>query len=128
MRLTWTGGRAFEGTDRNGVRVPIGAGGGPKAADLLPLSLAACTAVGVVGVLEKQRLTPKDIVAEIETEQAPETPHAYTRIAITFVIRCPDIEPHHIERAIAAGERHCTVRHSLDPAIRVEVGYRLETA
>lgn len=126
MRLEWMGERRFQGTDRRGVTVPIGEGAGPKAADLLPLSLAACTAIGVVGVIEKQRLAPEDIAAEIETEQAPDPPHAYTRIGITFVVKCPDIEEHHIERAIAAGERHCTVRHSLDPGIQIEIGYRIE--
>ena len=55
-------------------------GSGAKPADLLPISLAACTAWDVVNILQKQRQDLQGMDVRIETDQDEDPPWAFTRI------------------------------------------------
>ena len=72
QRLAWVGGLRFEGEDSRGFRFPVsGEEGWPgaKPSDLLPISLAACTAYDVVNVLRKQRQDLRGLEVRIDAEQ-----------------------------------------------------------
>src|SRR5215213_1038254 len=81
VRLRWTGERLqFLGEPGYGNAVPIGGdidGPGSKPADLLPLSLAACTAYDVVEILRKQRQDIRGLEAVITSMQDEDPPWTF---------------------------------------------------
>jgi len=123
LRLRWTGeGTRFEGEDSWGHRLPIGGDGegpGAKPADLLPLSLAACTAYDVVTILRRQRQRLGALEVEIEAEQDGEAPWRFRRIALRFVAR-GDVAPAKAERALALAEKNCSVEATIRDCIAIE--------
>lgn len=127
MRLEWRGDFRFQGTDSKGAEVPMDAESkaGPKLSDLLPLSLAACLAYDVVNVMRKQRQDLTGLSAAIDAIQDPDPPFRFRRISVTFEVSGNAIAEHAVERSIRAAKKDCSVLHSLDPEVEVEVGYRI---
>jgi putative redox protein len=117
----------FEGIDD--WRHPIRIGGdrdgdSAKPSDLVPLSLAACTAHEVIVILRKQRQQIRGVEVAIETEQDPDPPWMFRRILMHFVITGP-VDPAKARKAIELTERkYCAVAATLGPV--VEMGSTLE--
>ena len=114
--MVWSGeGQEYEGFTTWGAPVAIGeaGGGGAKPADLLPLSLAACTAYDVVVILRKQRQRLDRLEVVTTTEQEPDPPWTFTRIHQHFVMT-GEIEDRKAMRAIELAEsKYCAVAASL---------------
>jgi putative redox protein len=125
QRVTWTGsGFAFEGLDQLGRVVHIDTdpeGMGAKPADLLPISLAACTAWDVVNILRKQRQGLQGLDVRIETDQEEDPPWAFTRILMHFTIT-GDVDERKAERAVDLSEqKYCAVAASLRSSVEIGV-------
>jgi putative redox protein len=117
VRLRWQGERLqFVGQTGYGGEVLVGGdveGPGAKPADLLPLSLAACTAYDVVEILRKQRQRLVALEAIVTSTQDPDPPWAFRAIDVRWVLR-GDIEPHHAARALELAEgKYCAVAATL---------------
>ena len=121
QRLIWTGERLqFDGLTAYGEPVRLGGdmeGPGAKPSDLLPVSLAACTAYDVVEILRKQRQDLRGLEVMIRTTQDPEPPWTFRAIRTHFVLNCT-IDDGKAERAIDLAEaKYCSVAAS-DPVSR----------
>jgi putative redox protein len=119
QRLTWLPDRGhlqFEGRTGYGAVLPLGGdpeGAGAKPSDLLPLSLAACTAYDVVEILRKQRQDLRGLEVEIHSEQDPDPPWIFRAIRTTFVLT-GTIEPAKARRAIELAEtKYCAIAATL---------------
>ncbi|MBI3648762.1 MAG: OsmC family protein [Actinobacteria bacterium] len=130
QRLEWLPGDGvprFLGRDSWGHVAAIGGGedgDGSKPSDLLPLSLAACTAHDVVIILRKQRQDLLGLEIRIETDQDPEPPWAFRRIGMHFVLTGA-VDPGKARRAIDLAEgKYCAVAATLRPI--VEMAFTLE--
>jgi putative redox protein len=130
QRLVWSGeGQEYEGFTAWGAPVAIGEAGGlgAKPADLLPLSLAACTAYDVVVILRKQRQDLRALEVVTTTEQEPDPPWTFIRIHQHFVLT-GDIEDHKASRAIELAEsKHCAVAASLRSTVRLTHSHEIVT-
>ncbi len=123
QRLVWSGeGFGFEGFDQLGRGVQIDTdpdGTGAKPANLLPISLAACTAWDVVSILRKQRQDLRGLQVRIESEQEPEPPWAFTSIRMHFLLS-GTVDDGKAERAIDLAERkYCAVAASLRASVEI---------
>jgi putative redox protein len=119
--LEWSGeGFRFRGRDRHGHPVELDTdldGTGAKPADLLPISLAACTAWDVVNILVKQRQELRGLRVRIVSEQQPDPPWAFTRIEMHFTIT-GGVDRHKAERAVGLSEeKYCAVAATIRPAV-----------
>ncbi len=131
QRLTWSGERLqFIGETGYGALLPIGGdadGPGAKPSDLLPLSLAACTAYDVVVILRKQRQELRGLEIDIETTQDPDPPFAFRTIHMHFVLTGA-IEDHRAERAIVLSEtKSCSVAATLRPTVELSHSFEVRT-
>ena len=127
-RLVWHDGQRYSGIDSWGTLVPIdgdrSSAAGAKPSDLLPLSLAACTAYTVIEVLRKQRQTVTGLEVDIAFEQDEAPPWPFRRIECRFRLRGA-VDPRKAERALQlAHETQCSVAATLAPA--VELGFSIE--
>jgi putative redox protein len=130
VRLRWTGERLqFLGEPGYGNAVPIGGdidGPGSKPADLLPLSLAACTAYDVVEILRKQRQDIRGLEAVITSKQDEDPPWTFRAIDVQWTVT-GDVAPHKAERAVEIAEgKYCAVAATLRGVVDLSYSVRVQ--
>jgi putative redox protein len=121
VRLRWSGERLqFIGETGYGDPVRVGGdreGPGAKPSDLLPLSLAACTAYDVVEILRKQRQRLVELEAIVTSSQDPDPPWTFRAIHVTFVLT-GQIDARKAARAVELAEsKYCAVAATLRPVV-----------
>lgn len=126
VRLHWSGrDMVFEGGTDGGPRITVDSAGvaGPAPMQLLLLSLASCMAVDIRMILDKSRVTVDDIEVEVVGERAPDPPRRYLRIDIRCRLEGPTpADADKVQRAIdLSRDKYCSVLHSLDPSIALDV-------
>lgn len=117
VRLRWSGERLqFVGETAYGDPVRVGGdpeGPGAKPSDLLPLSLAACTAYDVVEILRKQRQRLVHLEAIVTSTQDRDPPWAFRAIHVRFVLT-GEVDERKAARAVALAEgKYCAVAATL---------------
>jgi putative redox protein len=128
QKLIWHERFRFTGLDSHGREIAVDAhpeGRGGKPSDLLPISLAACTAYDIVNILHKQRQDLRALEATIESVQDPEPPWKFRSIAVRYVARGA-IDPAKARKALALSEqKYCsisaTLRDVVDLTFEIEV-------
>lgn len=130
-KLVWHDGQRYTGIDSWGnAVVPIDGdrehGHGSKPSDLLPISLAACTAYTLLEILRKQRQVVTRLEAEIVSKQDPEPPWIFRTVDVRFRIS-GDVDLSKAEKALTlAHEKHCSVAATLQAT--VEMTFTVEAA
>ena len=115
-------GRADPVRRRHALRRQVRVGGDPegpgaKPSDLLPLSLAACTAYDVVEILRKQRQDLRGLEAIVTSTQDEDPPWTFRAIHIEWVVT-GDVDLHKAERAVDLAERTaCAVAATIGPVV-----------
>lgn len=127
VRIRRTGKVAFEAQTGEGtppVRVdgPTTLGGGDagmRPMELFLVSLATCSAMDVVMILDQQRQPLEDLDIEVEGERADAVPAVYERIHLRF-LASGDVAPNKLARAVAlSAEKYCSVSRMLLPSVEV---------
>ena len=123
VTVRWDGAHRFDG-GRPGsaatIRLDASGETGPSPVDALLCALAGCTGVDIVDILEKRRTPVTSLDIAMTGQRADATPARLTAIALRYRIGGAGIERAHAERAIElAVTKYCSVRDSLDPAMRI---------
>jgi putative redox protein len=102
---------------------------GPRPAELVPLALAACTAMDVISILRKKRQPVTGYEVRAAGEQAAEPPNAFTRIEVEHLVE-GDVDPRAVRRAIElSATKYCSVGASLSGGTaEIHHRYRLRRA
>jgi len=125
----WTGeGLQFDGITAYGEPVRIGGEPpGAKPSDLLPVSLAACTAYDVVIILRKQRQELRALEVRITSTQDIDPPWTFRTIHSHFVLT-GRVDGRKAARAIELAEsKHCAVAATLRDVVRITHSYEIVT-
>ncbi len=115
--IRYLGGMAFEGLTPSGHTVLMdadpSAGGsdkGPRPMELVLLALAGCTAMDVVSILTKRRLSLSSYSVDVEAERASTHPRVYTALVINHRIAGRDLHPDDVEMAVRlSATKYCSV-------------------
>jgi len=123
VRLEWTGDRIqFVGTTGYGESILVGGdveGPGAKPSDLLPLSLAACTAYDVVEILRKQRQELLRLEVVATSVQDPDPPWTFRSIHLRFEL-AGRVDASKAAKAIEIAEtRYCAVAATIGSVVRL---------
>lgn len=119
--LTWTGGTLFETVSPGGevlrLDLPLekgGSGHGFSPMTLLLHALAACMAVTVVQIVEKQRLTLSSYSIKVRGDRAQEPPSPYTHILVEHTMHGEGLSQENVERIVElVEEKYCSVAATL---------------
>jgi putative redox protein len=123
VRLVWTGDRIqFVGTTGYGEPILVGGdveGPGAKPSDLLPLSLAACTAYDVVEILRKQRQDLLGLEVVATSVQDPDPPWTFRSIHLRFQLTGA-VDASKAAKAVEIAEtRYCAVAATIRSVVRL---------
>jgi putative redox protein len=109
----------------------------PSPVELLLVALGSCTAVDVVGILEKKRQHISDYRIEVSGTRRDEFPRSYTSMTVHHVLTGRGLTPAAVTQAIELSEnKYCSVAATFRPTVEihstfeiieeVEVGERTE--
>lgn len=105
-------------------------GGSDKAArpmEVLLMSLAGCSSMDVLDILNKQRQHVEDYRIEIDAEREKEkTPALFTDVHVHFILK-GDLNEKKVERAIRMSmETYCSVTKILEKTAHITWEYTIE--
>lgn len=120
VTLRWIEDKMMTVSDSNGHSIVVGRSPDPqfdwvgvKPADLLLMSVAACTAYDVVDILQKQREPLEDLNVICDGEYTSDPPYRFSHIKVHYYAR-GNINPDKLERAIRLSEeKYCSVMTTL---------------
>jgi putative redox protein len=131
-KVSWKGeGLEFIGTVDSGIEVNLASSSdkgkvGFSPMELLGVSLAGCTAMDVLSILEKKRQAVKDLEVRVHTKKAEDFPRVWTWVQIEYLVTGSNIEPAAVERAIGlSAEKYCPVQNMINKAVDIELTYKI---
>lgn len=128
LTLAWERGLVFRGGEPGGPALLIDGDNAAAPGPMLTLlaAAAACSGADVVGILEKMRVTLRELRIEVTGERREEHPRRYTAIHLEYHLRGDGLDEDRARRAIDLSiEKYCSVIHSLAADIRVTHGLTL---
>lgn len=119
VKTHWKGRMSFDAmiddhTIRIDARDPLGDNTGPSPKKLLLASLAGCTGIDVVSLLEKMRAPVDSFEIDTEADLTDEHPKRYSEIRIIYRFYGKDLKKSKIEKAVQLSqEKYCGVSEML---------------
>ena len=128
-RVQWVSGKNFIGVDSSQHSVVLSAedpGIGVRPSEMLLVALASCTAVDVVGILEKKR-KPLSFLEIITTgERDTEPPWPYRKINLHYRMQGKELNESAVEHAInMSQEKYCSVAATLRGVAHITTSYEI---
>lgn len=128
--IRWIGGKQFVGQDSTRHSVLLSTPDenvGMKPSELLLVSLASCTAVDVVEILQKKRFKLEKLEIKAEAEQDPNPPWAFRKIHLTYTIKADGLTDKDAEQAIELSEsKYCSVAATIRGVATITTSHFLE--
>lgn len=103
--------------DRNSAASPL---------ELLLISVAACTAVDVVSILEKKRQDVTDYKVEIKGTRREELPRGFIAFHIHHIVRGRSISEKAVADAIELSDtKYCSVAYTVRPTAKITTSFEI---
>lgn len=116
----WKSGKAFDSFKENS-KIEINADGGFNPKALLLSGLAACSAIDVVEVLEKMRVSFASLEVDAEAEQTDEHPRVFKTIHVTYRLQAGEEYRDKVKKAIDLSlDKYCGVAAMLKKNSAIE--------
>lgn len=103
--------------------------GGFSPMQLLLAGVGGCSAVDIVGILNKQRQDLRDLTIEVEgNKQSKEEHSEFKNIHINFIFT-GDLDESKVERAINLSlDKYCSVSKTLEQATEITHSYEIKSS
>ena len=132
-KVTWSQRMSFIGTASTGFSVPLGAepgvGGdndGFRPLELMAVSLAGCTAMDVISILQKKKQDVTGFQVRVEASQPETHPHVFTRARITYQVTGRSLDEAALLRAIElSATKYCPAQAMLSKAFPMDLIYEI---
>jgi putative redox protein len=126
INMKWLDKMVFE-TEVDGHKIKLdakeevgGTGQGPRPKNLMLVSLAGCTAMDVISILNKMRLDIETFNVSVEGELTEEHPKHFTAMHIIYEFKGKDLPMDRLERAVQLSqENYCGVSASYRKAMKL---------
>jgi putative redox protein len=112
-KLAWTGEEmTFSGTLDSGFPITMKSKANEEGASPMALmlsSVAGCTALDVLSILQKKRQPVERLEIEISGLRAEEHPMVFTEVDISYLVYGSEVDPAAVERAIELSQtKYCS--------------------
>ena len=126
--IRWVSGQTFIGTDSTKHSVVLSSvadGVGMKPSELMLVALCSCSAVDVVDILAKKRLTLTGLDVSASAEQDSDPPWTFRKIHLIYKLRGKDLNEKAVEQAVSLSEeKYCSVAATIRG--KAEITYSFE--
>lgn len=127
VNVKWIDGMSFEAEVMD-YKITIDAdpefGGrkkGPKPKPLLLVSLAGCTGMDIVSLLNKMRVEFSELNIRVDGNMTDEHPKKFTNITITYELIGKNIDRSKVEKAVVMSlEKYCGVSATLKDSVKID--------
>ena len=124
---------SFTGTAATGFTLPLdaesavgGNNGGFRPLELMGLSLAGCTAMDVISILQKKRQDLTGFEVKVHADRADEFPKVFTHVTVEYNITGHNVDPVAVERSIElSSTKYCPAQAMLAKAVTIEHKYTI---
>lgn len=101
--------------------------GGISPMQLLLAGIGGCSAIDIVGILEKQKQDLQDLKVEVDGDrQKKETFSEFKNIHLKFIFS-GDLDPRKVERAIDLSiNKYCSVSKALEKGSKITHSYEIQ--
>lgn len=128
--VQYAGDEFFIGTTPSGYAQTIDTKGDRKSApsplEMLLVSVAACTAVDVVSILQKKRQNLTDYKAEITGMRREENPRSFIKLHIHHIVYGHDISEQAVAQAIELSDtKYCSVAATVRPTAEITTSFEI---
>lgn len=129
-KVHYAGDEFFIGTTPSGHSQAIDTKGDRKSAasplELLLISVAACTAVDVISILQKKRQDVVDYNVEITGDRRDEFPRGFTAFHINHIVKGRSISEKAVADAIELSDtKYCSVAYTVRPTAKITTSYEI---
>ena len=132
VNISWLDGMAFE-ANVSGKKIIIDAvekvGGknrGPQPKPLMMVSLAGCTAMDVISILEKMRVKVDKFNVRVEGELTEEHPKHFIKMNIIYEFKGKNLPLAKIEKAVnLSQDRYCGVTYNYSESFEISHEIRI---
>ena len=132
-RVIWQQGLSFIGTSDSGFKIPLGsdpaAGGandGFRPLELMAISLAGCTAMDVISILQKKHQDVSAFEVQVHGDRAEEHPKVFIKAIITYRVTGHNLEETAVRRAIElSASKYCPAQAMLGKVVPMELRYEV---
>jgi len=130
-KVTWNGNMTFEAVGDANLPImfdspsdPTLQRRGPGPMEVLALSLAGCTAMDVISILQKKKQEVTGFEVRVHAERATDYPTVYTRARLEYRVSGRGVQESAVTRAIELSiEKYCSVHAMLSQVFPIDVGY-----
>ncbi len=103
--------------DRNSAPTPV---------ELLLIALGSCTAVDVMGILQKKREQVTDYRVEVRGERQADHPRSFKRMEVKHIITGKSVASKSVASAIELSEnKYCSVAATFRPTVEITSTYEI---
>ena len=89
-------------------------------------SLASCSSIDVVDILQRGRADVRDVEAVLQAERADEAPRVFTKINLVFKVTGKGIKEAKVARAVEMSmEKYCSVAKMIEGSVELSHSYQL---
>lgn|SRR5690554_361024 len=129
-RVKWCGELTFLGTSGSGHSVVMDGNQGqhaPSPMEMVLMSVASCSSVDVVSILQKARQNISDCTVEVQAKRADAVPAVFESIHLHFIVQGSDVSDNHVERAVRlSADKYCSVSIMLGASVEITHSYSVE--
>ena len=133
VQVKWKKGLSFEGVADSGHSLNLdgdpgvgGTGDGFRPMELMALSLAGCTAMDVISILQKKRQAVSGFEVQVEAQRAEEHPKVFTGAVIRYLVSGQGVDEAAVLRAIELStQRYCPAQAMLGQVFPIDLRYAL---
>ena len=127
-KVTWKGKLAFEAVADSGKSILMDSADverlGPGPMELVAMSMAGCTAMDVISILEKKKQDVTNFEVKVHADRADDYPKVYTRAEIEYQVTGRAIDESALVRAIELSiQKYCPVHAMLSQAFPITQHY-----
>ena len=103
-----------------------GVGKGARPMQVLLMSLAGCSSIDVINILNKQKQKVDDYNVEVTAERREgEVPSLFKTIHLHYILK-GDLDEKKVERAIVlSADKYCSVSKILEPTAEITWGFEV---
>lgn len=129
VSVQWIGDGRFVGTDSTNHSVVIStakSGVGMKPSDMLLVALGACSAVDVVGILQKKKVDLRGLDIKVSGEQDADPPWTFRKIHVDYTLCGGGLTEKAVEQAISLSEeKYCSVSATIRGVAHITNSYHI---